>query len=404
VYHVRLAFLSLTATLVAASCGIWESSKKPSGAYSDDASGDDASLPRSAGKRTGKASQERADEEEQEAVAEVISAYFEGRVQSSSPAPSVADEVELPEVSEEPLGPGDHVLSVVSGERVRTVRVHVPAAYNGTTPWPIVLVLHGGMRNAKAAQASFGFDAKADAAGFLVAYPDGLPLSEKAEDRGRNFWAFADGTEQARADDVAFIAAAMAALELRLSVDPARIYAVGYSAGGMMAHRLGCELSARIAAIASVAGTLEVAFCEPERAMPVLLLHGTADEFVPMDGDGPHGFQSVDFTVDSWLTLNACDSNLRELAPLPDVMMKDGTLTSVATYPRCKEGAEVRLYTVLNGGHTWPGMQNAYPYVLGEDVRDDPLSYHLQLRALGLTAYDYTAPDLLWEFLRRFQR
>jgi polyhydroxybutyrate depolymerase len=403
VYHFRPAFLALTATLVAASCGIWENSKQPSDAYSDDASGK-ASLPRSTGKRASKAAQERADEEEQEAVAEVISAYFEGRVQATAPAPSVADEVELPEVSEEPLGPGDHVLSVVSGERVRTVRVHVPAAYNGTAPWPIVLVLHGGMRNAKAAQASFGFDAKADAAGFLVAYPDGLPLTEKEEDRGRNFWAFADGTEQARADDVAFIAAAMAALELRLSVDRARIYAVGYSAGGMMAQRLGCELSGRIAAIASVAGTLEAAFCEPERAMPVLLLHGTADELVPMQGDGPHGFQSVDFTVDAWLGLNGCDPNVRELAALPDVMMKDGTLTSVATYRQCKEGAELRLYTVLNGGHTWPGMDNAYPYVLGEDVRNDPLSYHVQLRALGLTAYDYTAPDLLWEFLRRFQR
>ena len=78
-------------------------------------------------------------------------------------------------------------------------------------------------------------------------------------------------------------------LKNQYSIDLQRVYVTGGSMGGAMAYRIACELSHRIAGIASVAGWLPSSIannCNPLHSMPVLHIHGTKDTFIP--------FESVD--------------------------------------------------------------------------------------------------------------
>src|SRR2546427_10128111 len=81
-----------------------------------------------------------------------------------------------------------------------------------------------------------------------------------------------------------FIDAVIAAVERTHRIDHDRIYATGISQGAVMAHHLGCDLSSRFAAIASMEGALWGRSCRPTQPVSVLQIHGTADTVVPYPG------------------------------------------------------------------------------------------------------------------------
>jgi len=141
------------------------------------------------------------------------------------------------------------------------------------------MVLHGAGGNAEYAQRMAGFTRKADSDGFIVAYPNGTgklrrrQLTWNAGDCCGDAWEYG-------VDDVAFFPALTARLKAELKVDPLRVYAAGFDNGGMMAQRLACDLSDKVAAAASVAGALPPA-CRPAQPVSVMLIHGTADQWVP---------------------------------------------------------------------------------------------------------------------------
>jgi polyhydroxybutyrate depolymerase len=69
---------------------------------------------------------------------------------------------------------GSGMLTLSIGGHSRTVIVHVPSAYRGTTKVPLVLNMHGSGSTAADQELFTGMDATADADGFIVAYPQGL--------------------------------------------------------------------------------------------------------------------------------------------------------------------------------------------------------------------------------------
>merc|ERR1719461_2560481 len=86
------------------------------------------------------------------------------------------------------------------------------------------------------------------------------------------------------ADDVGFIDTLLDELEDTYCIDRSRVYATGFSNGGMMTQRLGCELNHRLAAIAPQHGQLTLGFnCEPkhDEPMPIINIWGTNDYNVP---------------------------------------------------------------------------------------------------------------------------
>ena len=274
--------------------------------------------------------------------------------------------------------------ALVSGGLTRMYQAHIPVRPTGKA-LPLVIVLHGGGGSAAGVRAMTGMDAVADQNGFIVAYPNGL----------QNNWADGRGTtppDQAGISDVAFLSSLVSALVSNVGVDRARVYATGMSNGGFMAARLGCDASNVFAVVAVVGATMPqniAGGCKPPRVVPFLLIHGTADTFVPASGgqmtrgDGGLVMSTTD-TVAFWRGVNGCSG-----APTSNVIdpVNDGTTITLERYTNCAAGAEVAFYRVLNGGHTWPGGASSVPASI-----------------VGLTSQDVQASPLIWGFFSRFSR
>ncbi|HEY9344599.1 MAG TPA: alpha/beta fold hydrolase, partial [Inquilinus sp.] len=147
----------------------------------------------------------------------------------------------------------------------RSYTLHLPPAAAGGDPLPLVVVLHGGGANADSAIALTGFSAEADAEGFIVAYPNGTgrlkPTAETADQFSWNAGDCCGAAMRRDADDVGFLRALVSTIEQERAVDRHRIYAAGFSAGGMMAYRLACEAGDIFAGVAVVSGAILVPSC-----------------------------------------------------------------------------------------------------------------------------------------------
>lgn len=281
------------------------------------------------------------------------------------------------------LGPGDHVRIVSVGTLERSYRVHLPPTYDPRKPTPVVVALHGGGTDADNMAAFSGLDRKSDEAGFIVVYPNGSGRWKRVLTfNGGNCCGYASAN---KVDDVAFIRRLLDDLAAAANVDPKRVFATGMSNGAIMAYRLASELSDRIAAIAPVGAPMGTDTVEPARAVPVIHMHGTKDEFAPFRGGKGRGlsgtdFHSVERSVQAWVRANGCRPE-PVVAKLPDTA-KDGTTIIRTTYAPCADGAEVVLVAIEGGGHTWPGQEPP-------------------LRALGKSTKNVSANDLMWEFFEK---
>jgi polyhydroxybutyrate depolymerase len=159
------------------------------------------------------------------------------------------------------------------------------------------------------------------------------------------------------------------------------VFATGLSNGGMMCYRLAAELSDRIAAIAPVAGTMALVETHPARPVPVMHFHGTEDKIAPAEGSGKgRVFRSVEENIQIWCRVNGCPTTPQVTAL--DDRVQDGTTVACKVYGPGKDGAEVVLYEIIGGGHTWPGQP-------------PPVKF------LGRSTFDISANDLMWEFFQK---
>ncbi len=259
-------------------------------------------------------------------------------------------------------------MTTADGTR-RTFRIALPSDYDRSTPAPVVLDFHGlGSSGVQQALVS-GVDFEADRAGYIAVIPDGA-VNDLLDTR---LWNLSTGDTGALAglavDDVAFTSELLDLLESQLCIDTARVFSMGLSNGGFFSTVLACELSDRIAAVATVAGIIHPSSCDPVRPVPVLHFHGTADNVVPFDGgdsvltgsdSGPFGdldggqltdfaeelFQPIETEVDEWAEGNGCAADPEVVEVTPDVERR--------IFQSCG-GADVEFYVVDGGGHTWPG-------------------------------------------------
>lgn len=243
---------------------------------------------------------------------------------------------------------------IAVGGRTRSYLLHRPPGHDPREPVPLVVVLHGGGGNGAGMARISGFSEAADREGFLVAYPDGSgALGERLLTWNAGNccgWAL-----EHEVDDVAFLAALLDRLETDLAIDARRIYVTGLSNGGMMAYRAACELSGRIAAIAPVAGAMNLEICAAERPVSVVVFHGTADEHVPYGGGAPTRLVDrrhprvdapVSEAVSFWARRDGC-------AAEPRAERRGAIL--VETWEPCDDRTAVALYTIEGQGHAWPG-------------------------------------------------
>jgi polyhydroxybutyrate depolymerase len=247
----------------------------------------------------------------------------------------------------------------------------------------MLLALHGGSGTGAGVSALTHLNDLADREGALVVYPDGLHESW-ADGRG------VTDADQQGVDDVAFFRQLIRALQGQYSVDSRRIYVTGISNGGFMTQRLACELADRIAAVVSVAATLSTnlaASCAPPRPLPILYVLGENDPLVPYAGGVINGNRgtalSAAGSLAAWVRFSDC-AGAPTTRALPD-RVEDGTHVSQTLYTNCRDGAQVGLYSVAGGGHTWPSGRQ-----------------YLPVAAVGRVTHQIDNADL-WAFLSQFQ-
>ncbi len=274
----------------------------------------------------------------------------------------------------------------VAGQE-RTLYLYVPPSWSQRPDRPLVIALHGGGTNGKSMARFSALNEKARQAGFMVAYPNGIGRAAKV--LTWNSGKCCGYASSQRIDDVQFISRLIDDLVTRNGVDRTRVYATGISNGAMMAYRIAAELSDRIAAVAPVAGTLDIDPSAIHGSVPVIHFHGTDDQYVPFGGGhGPRSalkdvHRSVDETIQAWVKANNASS--RPLVTnMPDVA-KDGTTVTRYVYASPNDPQAVVLYKIFGGGHTWPGQPS-------------------HERVLGRTTLDISANDLMWDFFKSHRK
>ena len=241
----------------------------------------------------------------------------------------------------------------------RNYIIYIPSSYDGTTEYPLLFSFHGG--GGTAASFIFTNDMRplADTAGFIAVYPQAAVDPTD----GSNSWLHKAPTTH---NDVNFIEAIIDTLRNQYSIDNDRVYACGYSEGGIFSYELGCRLNNRIAALSSVSGSMLVdAFrvsyynlgnCLPVHPTAILLIPGTMDS-------SPHsnynGFQPYYMSV-SEITTYWTNHNNTDLTPIvtqiPNSNSSDGSTVEKRIWENGDNCVAVQELKVINGGHDWPGI------------------------------------------------
>jgi len=235
--------------------------------------------------------------------------------------------------------------------------LYVPATYDSNSSTPLILSYHGLGGTAQAQMDDHDFRPLADSEGFLIAHPEGSPINAA----GLQGWNFMNDTLP---DDVLFTGAMIDSIAADYNINLDRVYACGMSFGGFFSVFLAGQLSNRIAAVASVAGTMVSAVpysvLSPDRPISLLQIHGTNDFNVPYNG-GPAS-QPVQSILNHFVLHNNCDTNFT-VTQVPDVDPNDGSTVEHLVYANGNEGTVVEHFKITGGGHTWPDENTNAPRV-----------------------------------------
>ena len=244
--------------------------------------------------------------------------------------------------------------TITHGGLQRSYILYVPDSYNPGTPAPLVFNFHGYTSNAFQQMFYGDFRPIADTAGFLVVHPLGT-----VDLLGNNHWNVGWGLSTV--DDVGFTSALIDSLSAQYDINQERIYSTGMSNGGFMSYKLACELSNRISAIASVTGSMNInqsSTCNAQHPMPVMEIHGTADETVAYGGSVI--FASIENVLAYWVGFNSCNSP-PDVTNIPDTDISDACTAEHQLFPNGDQGVVVEHYKIINGQHTWPGSSFGGP-------------------------------------------
>lgn len=241
--------------------------------------------------------------------------------------------------------------------------LYIPESYDPETPAPLVLCFHGYGSNAATNFFYTNFRSIADTAGFILIHPQGTLLDGSAH------WNVGGWTLASTVDDVDFTNTLLDKIADEYNINEERVYSTGMSNGGYMSFLLACQLSDRIAAIASVTGSMTIqtfADCNPQHPTPVLQIHGTADETVPYEGN-PLWTESIEDVLAYWVDYNQCNTTA-DVTPLPDIDVNDNSNVEHWVYASGNNNVHTEHFKVFGGGHDWPGAWGNMDMNTSEEV------------------------------------
>jgi polyhydroxybutyrate depolymerase len=222
---------------------------------------------------------------------------------------------------------------------------------------PVLIALHGYGSTAVIHKSYTGYEQLAEENKFIVIYPQGYKL-ESLLVNSSSHWNVGAWTIASEIDDLGFIDSIISLVINKEQVDESRIYSSGMSNGGFMSYHLACNLSRKIAAIASVTGSMSketLADCAPSHPTAVLQIHGLQDLVVPYSGFDDLGMEPIDDVLAYWANLNSC--NPERLVAVVDYFNEKGSIDFI-NYESCMNSVDVRLIRIPSMGHTWPGLNN----------------------------------------------
>ncbi len=270
--------------------------------------------------------------------------------------------------------------SIISSGVTRRYLLYVPKTYHPSKATPLVISLHPAATWPAVEMSISGWNDLAEQHGFIVVYPEGSGAFFGGLGPGPQIW---PGGPLTLGRDVRFISDLIDKLEAEYNIDPNRIYADGMSNGGGMAFALSCKLSDRIAAVGAVAAAQMGSWdCGDSKPVATIAFHGTADKFAPYQGGkspiAPRPFANIPDWIAHVAQRNQCKGGPIDSRISPSVRR--------LTYTNCVENADVILYTIEGGGHTWPGGK--------------PLAEWFA----GRTTAEISASKVMWEFFVQHPR
>jgi polyhydroxybutyrate depolymerase len=282
--------------------------------------------------------------------------------------------------------PGDYTFAVNHGGLRRYYMVHVPKSYNGLKV-PLLFAIHGGGGDMAymARDEFYGQISKSEEQGHIVVFPNGYSNFASGKLATWNAGNCCGQARDKQIDDVGFFRLMVDNLAKQLAIDPARIYSTGMSNGGMMSHRLACEMSDVFTAIAAVAGTDGTLDCKPKHPVSILHIHAKDDDHVLYGGGAGQdafrdlqtvaNFVSVPNTIAHWVKRNQCNPNPQRV--------KEVAGGHCDLYTGCAAGVQVKLCVTDTGGHSWPGGSKPGG-----------------VKKKGPTSKAISATDEMWDFFR----
>ncbi|WP_298316826.1 T9SS type A sorting domain-containing protein [uncultured Aquimarina sp.] len=225
--------------------------------------------------------------------------------------------------------------------RTRQYRLYIPASYDASTPTPLILNFHGFTNNIDTQFNQSDFRQLAEDNQFIFVTPQGLGFLAG--------WAI-NNNFGGNEDDLGFSDALIDRIQQDYNINEKRIYATGFSNGGFFSYRLACELSPRIAAVASVAGSMTRRWidnnqCQPQHPTAVLQITGTNDNVISINGNGSN--EPIQDVMEYWSAVNNGDST-------PDVIQLGGGSTR-SIWDNGDNGVTAEFIRVQGKGHSWNG-------------------------------------------------
>ena len=219
---------------------------------------------------------------------------------------------------------------------------YIPNSYDGTSSVPLMLNFHGFGGSASDYMQEADMRSLAEADTFILIYPQGSSLD------GISHWNACPlgGDNKSDADDFGFVEAIINEIASQYNVDTERIYAAGYSNGGMMAYGLANYKSDLVAAVASVSGVMLECRGSTNHPMPVVHLHGTSDGVLPYNGSSD--WSSAQSTLDYWINFNNTITS-------PTVSHDNSGEMSIEhhVYDQGDSSVSVEHYKFIGGDHVW---------------------------------------------------
>ena len=237
---------------------------------------------------------------------------------------------------------------------------------------PIVFVLHGYTSYDDWIFDYSNFETQADEHGFILIYPQGTIY----QPTGETHWNVGGWTSQSTTDDIDYIDSIIDYLDGNYLVNLNRIYSTGMSNGGFMSYVLACQLSHRIAGIASVTGSMtNQTFdeCDAKHPMPVMQIHGAKDNTVPFEGND--NMKPIDDVMEFWVNYNAC--NVTPSETIIEDNDGDGLGGTLSVYNGCMNDVSVELYYLDGLRHQWPSLK-------------------------GTRVFDIDSASVIWEFFSKY--